>query len=79
MAYENGKKDFGKRDNFRSDRERKTFRDNDERPKKSFRDKSDDNDKDEGFRQEPRTDLVIGRNAVKEALKAGRPADSLLV
>ena len=26
-----------------------------------------------------RDDLVIGRNAVKEALKAGRPADSLLV
>ena len=29
----------------------------------------------------PRTrdDLIVGRNAVKEALKAGRPADSLLV
>ena len=27
----------------------------------------------------PRDDLVVGRNAVKEALKAGRPADSLLV
>jgi 23S rRNA (guanosine2251-2'-O)-methyltransferase len=31
----------------------------------------------EGFR--PREDLVVGRNAVREALKAGRPADSLLV
>ena len=79
MAYENNKKDFGKRDNFRGDRERKPFRDNDERPKKSFRDRDNDNDRDEGFRPEPRTDLVIGRNAVKEALKAGRPADSLLV
>ena len=28
---------------------------------------------------EPRDDLVIGRNAVREALKSGRPADSLLV
>ena len=28
---------------------------------------------------QPRDDLVVGRNAVKEALKAGRPADSLLV
>ena len=27
----------------------------------------------------PRDDLVVGRNAVREALKAGRPADSLLV
>ena len=26
-----------------------------------------------------RTDLIIGRNAIKEALRAGRPADSLLV
>ena len=31
----------------------------------------------EGF--QPRDDLVVGRNAVREALKAGRPADSLLV
>ena len=29
--------------------------------------------------EEPRTDLVIGRNAVREALKSGRPADCLLV
>lgn len=28
---------------------------------------------------EPRTDLIIGRNAVKEALKSGRAADSLLI
>ena len=28
---------------------------------------------------EPRSDLIIGRNAVREALKSGRPADSLLV
>ncbi len=79
MAYENGKRDFGKRDNFKGVRDRKPLRDNDERPKKSFKDRDNDNDRDEGFRAEPRTDLVIGRNAVKEALKAGRPADSLLV
>ena len=30
-------------------------------------------------RPAPRDDLVVGRNAVKEALRAGRPADSLLV
>lgn len=34
----------------------------------------------DGFRSaEPRTDLIIGRNAVREALRSGRPADSLLV
>ena len=36
-----------------------------------------------GHKTEPaarqREDLIVGRNAVKEALKAGRPADSLLV
>lgn len=45
--------------------------------KNNFRNKnsfSEDKEK-----NEPRTDLVIGRNAVKEALKAGRPADSLLI
>lgn len=41
---------------------------NDKNDRKSF---SDD--------AQPRTDLIIGRNAVREALKAGRPADSLLV
>ena len=30
-------------------------------------------------RPAPRVDLVVGRNAVREALRAGRPADSLLV
>lgn len=30
-------------------------------------------------RPAPRDDLVVGRNAVREALRAGRPADSLLV
>ena len=36
--------------------------------------------REEDFRKPaPRDDLVVGRNAVKEALKAGRPADSLLV
>lgn len=36
-------------------------------------------EKTENEKREPRTDLVIGRNAVREALKAGRPADYLLV
>lgn len=29
--------------------------------------------------EQPRNDIIIGRNAVREALKSGRPADSLLV
>ncbi len=86
MAYEKRQQGFGSKDkksderkgNFRSDREKKPFRDNDERPRKSFRD--NDNEREDRFEKaEPRNDLVIGRNAVKEALKAGRPADSLLV
>ncbi len=63
---ENGKKDF-------SNKSEKTFR-------RDFRNK--DSQEDDSIRRpdtEPRTDLVIGRNAVREALKAGRPADSLLV
>lgn len=35
-------------------------------------------DREQGDRA-PRPDLIIGRNAVREALKSGRPADSLLV
>ena len=42
--------------------------------KKSRPDREEENRK-----PAPRDDLVVGRNAVKEALKAGRPADSLLV
>ena len=85
MAYDK-KQGFGSRDRknddrkggFHSDRERKPFRDNDKRPERGFR--SEDNDRDDRFEKaEPRNDLVIGRNAVKEALRAGRPADSLLV
>ena len=49
--------------------------------KPSFRsdreNKRDENRRDGAF--QPRDDLIVGRNAVKEALKAGRPADSLLV
>lgn len=72
MAFDNKNKNFKERDrNFSENKDR-------ERP---FRDKRDNSDKDEDSfrREEPRTDLIIGRNAVKEALKAGRPADSLLV
>lgn len=72
MAFDNKNRNFKERDrNFSENKDR-------ERP---FRDKRDNSDKDEDSfrREEPRTDLIIGRNAVKEALKAGRPADSLLV
>ena len=63
MAYQNGKERAG-RGPVHSDTEY-----NDRKiPRK---------DREEGFQQ--RDDLIVGRNAVKEALKAGRPADSLLV
>ncbi len=35
--------------------------------------------KENGAAGKPETDLIVGRNAVREALKSGRPADSLLV
>ncbi|MBE6789557.1 MAG: 23S rRNA (guanosine(2251)-2'-O)-methyltransferase RlmB [Ruminococcaceae bacterium] len=72
MAFDNKNRNFKERDRRAPEK-----RDSD-RP---FRDKSDfsDGDRDSFRREEPRTDLIIGRNAVKEALKAGRPADSLLV
>lgn len=62
---------------------KRDFKDRDKRDSDSFRNRKDSdrerkNDRDEK-REEPRTDLVIGRNAVKEALKANRPIDSLLV
>lgn len=49
------------------------------RKNKSFSNEKDSFSDREKREAEPRTDLIIGRNAVKEALKAGRPADSLLV
>lgn len=48
-----------------------------ERERKPFREERDESESSRG--NEPRTDLIIGRNAVKEALRAGRPADSLLI
>lgn len=72
MAFDNKNKKLKERDRRAPEK-----RD----PDRPFRDKSDfsDGDRDSFRREEPRTDLIIGRNAVKEALKAGRPADSLLV
>ena len=65
---DNQKKDFGKR----SDRQKKDF------SSKSDRQKNDNNDREEReFRE--RDDLIIGRNAIREALKAGRPAEYLMV
>lgn len=62
---------------------KRDFKDRDKRDSDSFGNRKDfdrerKNDRDEK-REEQRTDLVIGRNAVKEALKANRPIDSLLV
>ncbi len=73
MAYDKNNGTSYKRD----------FKDREKRESDSFRGKRDygrdrNADRDEK-REEPRTDLVIGRNAVKEALKSGRPIDSLLV
>ncbi|MBR3766660.1 MAG: 23S rRNA (guanosine(2251)-2'-O)-methyltransferase RlmB [Clostridia bacterium] len=61
---------YDKKNNIYSDREKRTA-DKPLRDKKPF--------KEEREEREQRTDLIIGRNAVKEALKAGRPADSLLI
>lgn len=78
MAYDRTKKSDlnGKRENGKKD-----FSNKSEKPfRRDFRNK--DSQEDDSIRRpdtEPRTDLVIGRNAVREALKAGRPADSLLV
>ena len=63
MSYGSGKERKDK-PSFHSDRENK-------------REKKDGDRRDGAF--QPRDDLIVGRNAVKEALKAGRPADSLLV
>ena len=65
-AYKKDYKSADKRESGRFSGEKKASRDN-------HYDERDDR------KEEPRTDLVIGRNAVKEALKAGRAADSLLV
>lgn len=74
MAFEEKNRNFNRKDrDFAEKRtEKKPFRE-----KRDFKDRDDT--KDDNRRDEPRTDLIIGRNAVKEALKAGRPADSLLI
>ena len=63
MGYGNGKKRSDKPD-FSSEKENRSDYNRREGHENTFR---------------PRDDLIVGRNAVKEALKAGRPADSLLV
>ncbi len=73
MAFDNKNRNFNNKD--RDFSERKTG----ERPFRERKDFKDNDSENGGRRDEPRTDLVIGRNAVKEALKAGRPADSLLI
>lgn len=58
-------KNFEKNDKKKSDRPARFEKRDDDRPDKKER--------------EMRDDLIVGRNAVKEALKSGRAADSLLV
>ena len=73
MAFD--RYDKKKNDNFSNRRKGSDDR-------RSFEDRKRYDDKKDLSREEkpePRTDLIIGRNAVREALKAGRPADSLLV
>lgn len=74
MAYEKKSDRFQDRGRKSGEAFSDKGRDRDRRP---FRDGASDGDSDE--KREPRTDLIIGRNAVKEALRAGRPADSLLI
>lgn len=74
MAYDKKDGRFPAKDEKRDGRNRK---DNSFRERKDFSEERNGNEK--ADRGEPRTDLIIGRNAVKEALKAGRPADSLLI
>ena len=62
--------DRRKNENFSSDR--RVFEDNRNSRKKEY-------DKKNTESSEPRTDLIIGRNAVRETLKTNRPCDSLLV
>ena len=65
---DNQKKDFGKR----PDRQKKDY------DSRSDRQRKDNNEREEReFRE--RDDLIIGRNAIREALKAGRPAECLMV
>ncbi|MBQ7962257.1 MAG: 23S rRNA (guanosine(2251)-2'-O)-methyltransferase RlmB [Clostridia bacterium] len=65
---DNQKKDFGRK----PDRQKKDF------SSKYDRHKNDNNDREEReFRE--RDDLIIGRNAIREALKAARPAECLMV
>lgn len=72
MAYDKKDGRYPAKDEKRDFRNK---RDNSFREKKDFSEERTER-ADKG---EPRTDLIIGRNAVKEALKAGRPADSLLI
>lgn len=74
MAYDKKDGRFPAKDEKRDGRNRK---DNSFRERKDFSEERNGNEK--ADRGEPGTDLIIGRNAVKEALKAGRPADSLLI
>lgn len=70
-------KGYGKENDMTSDDRREMTANREKREKRSFDDKKNDRRDDGGNRE--RDDLIIGRNAVREALKAGRPADSLLV
>lgn len=74
MAYDKKNGNFPQKNNTR---EEKNGNGNSFRERKSH---SSDRENNTNYEKgEPRTDLIIGRNAVKEALRAERPADSLLI
>ncbi len=74
MAYDKKNGNFPQKNNRR---EEKNGNGNSFRERKSH---SSDRENNTNYEKgEPRTDLIIGRNAVKEALRAERPADSLLI
>ena len=49
------------------------------KPRQDRDDRSERNEKSERPERQERDDLIIGRNAVREALKAGRPAECLMI
>lgn len=49
------------------------------KPRQDRDDRAERNEKPERPERQERDDLIIGRNAVREALKAGRPAECLMI
>lgn len=55
------------------------FKKNERFGKKPIKNREDKNEKNEKPERQERDDLIIGRNAVREALKAGRAAECLMI